>query len=510
MLLDSCLESYPPYPTPDQYYYSQASCPPSPVSHPPSPSIYAPSPSLYSPCSNNYFQFPTVPYPDVSSTTIKEEPFQWRTPSLEQPSISSPSHTPTFNSRSPLLSQAATHFGTQSASSSSHTVSHVPNRIRSSHSSIHSYSNAPYYFSNQMAGTFGHSLASFHHNSSSNMEVISSSQCFNISPPGSGYSTPATDLSTDVFHPASQYEQFIPNMYAQKESSSSPPSPSISPQLPGYGVNANSSIKEETSEEELTVKCKWGECGKEYGDKYSLVEHINTNHIEHKKGCEDYPCHWMSCPRRWKPFNAKYKLLTHIRVHTGEKPFCCKKDGCTRSFARLENLKIHNRSHTGEKPFLCKYHCSKAFSNSSDRAKHEQTHKDPKPYRCEVFGCQKKYTDPSSLRKHVKNHTKEEQEQVKQKTRDSSKIRSITNSPEGWLEVEQLHGNQPLLSGGGIVRTEVDTLASHYKTEECHGYGVGCWGRRMEDGGELYSEQWKRKEEEDRINFYNTPLYLEV
>lgn len=38
-----------------------------------------------------------------------------------------------------------------------------------------------------------------------------------------------------------------------------------------------------------------------------------------------------------------------------------------------------------------------------------------KPYACQVIGCTKKYTDPSSLRKHVKNHTFEEQKQIKRK-----------------------------------------------------------------------------------------------
>ena len=136
-----------------------------------------------------------------------------------------------------------------------------------------------------------------------------------------------------------------------------------------------------------------------------------------------------------------------------------------------------------------------------------------KPYRCEVFGCQKRYTDPSSLRKHVKNHTKEEQEQVKQ-TRDSSKARSRHSSQEGWLEPEHLNGNMTLLSGGGVVASGVDQFGSLYDTqyrgqiEEC-GLSSYGWGRREEDR-ECYTEQSRRKEEEERIHFYNTPLYLEV
>jgi hypothetical protein len=84
-----------------------------------------------------------------------------------------------------------------------------------------------------------------------------------------------------------------------------------------------------------------------------------------------------------------------------------------------------------------------------------------KPYRCEVFGCQKRYTDPSSLRKHVKNHTKEEQDQVKQ-VKDYSKTRSKDCSQEGWLEIDSLpSGNMALLSGGGVVDQYDTTCREH-------------------------------------------------
>ncbi|XP_043480729.1 zinc finger protein 813-like [Leptopilina heterotoma] len=181
-------------------------------------------------------------------------------------------------------------------------------------------------------------------------------------------------------------------------------------------------------------RCQWIDCGSVFAEQEGLVRHIEKKHVEssssyshvhsrrsHKDrsdkdkdnnannsnstGQDEFTCHWQGCPRG-RPFNARYKLLIHMRVHSGEKPNKCPFSGCTKAFSRLENLKIHQRSHTGERPYACQHRgCSKAFSNSSDRAKHQRTHYDTKPYACQVTGCGKRYTDPSSLRKHLKNHT---------------------------------------------------------------------------------------------------------
>lgn len=99
-------------------------------------------------------------------------------------------------------------------------------------------------------------------------------------------------------------------------------------------------------------------CGKDFSNKYRMINHIKT---KHEKSISQV------CPICGKRLYMSGSIQKHIDLHSDVRPFKCNQ--CDSAFKQKHDFTVHMRLHTGERPFQCRL-CDLRFIANTNLHKH--------------------------------------------------------------------------------------------------------------------------------------------
>ena len=116
-------------------------------------------------------------------------------------------------------------------------------------------------------------------------------------------------------------------------------------------------------------------CGASFKYRHSFLDHMMMHKVK-ETGVKEFACDL--CNVR---FTIKCNLDRHNKaVHLKIKPFACLEKGCPKKFSTRAGLKVHQNFHNGNKPYICKF-CETKYSDPSTLHKHlKVVHNEDKPY----------------------------------------------------------------------------------------------------------------------------------